>query len=500
MIDFPALITGIHDVLNIAGIGWMVFGVAFGIICGAIPGFTSPMALVVLIPVSYVLTPLRAMILMTACYAGSIYGGSITAILINAPGTPASACTTFDGYQMTKKGYSNEALGIALSASVIGGLLSYACLLLLMKPISILALKFGSAEMFMLAIFGLTIISSLQSEELLKGILAGLLGLLIGTIGMAPTGGLRGTFYNAYLIDGISFIPALIGLFAFTELMVLIEREYVQVSNENRKKATFSLKKIFKGIKETLNYPGTILKSSIIGIIVGAIPAAGGSIANFLAYNQTKQFSQHPETFGTGDPEGVVAAETANNASTGGALITTLAIGIPGGVSAAVILGALILHGLIPGPRLFLDQMPLIYGLTFAIILSQFVMLWQGLFFSWALSHVIEIPTKILVPSIALLCIVGTYTIRNSIFDVFIMVIFGIIGLFMRKYGYPAIAIVLGIVLGPIADEQLIQTSMRYGGDLSVLFTRPISLGLFILTISSMLIPVYIRRKRKRKE
>ncbi|NLF42731.1 MAG: C4-dicarboxylate ABC transporter permease, partial [Bacteroidales bacterium] len=450
MPNFDGALMGMIAVFSIQNIFFIMIGLSWGILAGAIPGFTSPMAIVLLMPLSYALEPLSAIVLLASCYAGSLFGGSITAILLNAPGTPAAVCTAFDGYEMNKKGKSSEALGFALGSSSIGGLISYILFIILMGPISVFALKFGSPEMFMLAVLGLSVISGLEPDHLLKGILAVLVGLLLGTIGTASTGDMRGTFFLPDLMDGIPFIPALVGLFAFSELFLLVQRDHVYEESIDFSKNNFSFKKVLVGIKGVFNYPKTLLFSTLLGTFIGAVPAAGGSIASFIAYNQSKQFSANPDSFGKGNPQGIVASESSNNASSGGALITTLAVGIPGSAPCAILLAALLLHGIMPGPRLFLDQMPLVFGLFGGLIVASIAMLILGVFFSSGFARAMMIPNSILVPTVAILCVVGTFSIRNSIFDVGLMVLFALLGIIMNRCDYPPIAIVLGIILGPI--------------------------------------------------
>jgi len=472
----------------------MLAGVFFGILCGAIPGFSSSMAVAVLISVTYSMDPLVAMVFLASTYVGAIYGGSITAILLNAPGTPGAAATAFDGYEMTKKGKANEALGLALGSSCVGGTISYFLLLLAMYPIAAFAVKFGSSEMFLLAIFGLTIIGSLRSESFSKTLLAGLFGVFISTVGTAPTGGMRATFGIPWLMDGIPVIPSIIGFFAFSELFYMINKEFVTEDRETKR----DIKEIIKGTLKPFRYPKNLIRSSLIGTFIGAVPAAGATVASFVSYNYAKQGSKNPSSFGKGNPEGVIACETSNNASTGGALTTMFALGIPGSGTTAMMLGALMLHGLQPGPRLFMYQMPLVYAIIIALFLSQIVMYVMGVGFSYSLSGILKVSTKILVPTIAVLCTVGSFALRNSLFDVGLMFTFGIIGWIMKENEYPTIAVVLGIILGPIADSELIRTAIRFRGDFLIFFKRPISIGLIIATVLMVLIPYLIKQKKKK--
>lgn len=497
MIEWSAFFQGASQLLSLDVAIFMILGVVFGTLIGAIPGFTSSMGVAVLVPVTFSMEPLPAMVFLTSTYVGAIYGGSITAILLNAPGTPGAAATAIDGYEMTKKGKANEALGLALGSSVIGGLFSYILLLFVMYPIAAFAVKFGPPEMFLLAVLGLTIIASLRAESFAKTMLAGLFGVFISTIGIAPVvGGMRATFGVPWLMDGIPLIPSIIGFFAFSELFYMINKEFVTDNQEMEKR---DLKEIIKSTFKIFKHPKNLIRSSLIGTIIGAIPAAGATVASFVSYNQAKQSSTNPDSFGKGNPEGVIACETANNASTGGALITMFALGIPGSGTTAIMLGALMLHGLNPGPRLFIYQMPLIYGIIAALFVSQFVLYVTGIVFSYSLSGILKVSTKILVPSIAVMCVVGSFALRNSLFDVGLMFIFGIIGWIMKENGYPTMAVVLGIILGPIADSEILRTTIRYRGDYTIFFQRPISIGLIVVIILMVVAPYIIKRRRENK-
>ncbi len=492
---FYQWIDGFKSIMNISSIMYIVFGTFLGIVVGAIPGFSSSMAAVILLPFTFYMSPINALVFLCAIYVSAMYGGSLTAILLNTPGTSESSATTFDGYPMTLAGKANEAMGIAIGSSVIGGVTSYLVLLIAMKPIAKLAIKFGPTEMFLFAVFGITIIASLRGESLSKGLLAGILGLLIGTIGISPTGEWRCTFGNIYLADGLPIIPPIIGLFAVAELFNLAERDFV-VKSSRKEKGNFL--KMFRGMIEVLHYPSTILRSSIIGILIGALPAAGSTVAVFTSYNEAKKSSNAPSKFGTGIPEGIIAAETANNASTGGALMTTMVLGIPGSITTAVILGAFLIQGLHPGPTLLLEQSNIVYGLIMALLISQVFMVLMACLAGYSFAGLLVVPTYILVPIISIFCLAGSFSVRNSMFDVYILFAFGILGWIMRKYGYPPVATVLGIILGPIADAELIRSYMIFGEQFYLeFFKRPISIVLVIVIILSIVRP-YLRKYFKK--
>lgn len=486
---FSLCATGLSSLLHPDVILWIVVGTILGIIVGAIPGFTSTMACGILLPVTFFLDPYPAMCFLVAVYIAAIYGGSITAIILNAPGTPESTATTFDGYQLTQKGMASEALGTAIGSSFFGGLISYFVMLFCMLPVAKFALKFGPSEMFLLALFGIVILVAIGSGKMLKTAMAGSLGLLIGTIGITPLGEWRATFGTVYLAEGVQMVPAIIGLFALGEMFDMVGRKYV-VDGEKPEARNFG--RMSKALFNCFRYPFTTIRSAIIGTVIGAIPAAGGTLAAFTSYAEAKRASKHPEAFGTGDIEGVVAPETANNACTGGALITTLAIGVPGSSTCALLMGALMMQGLTPGPQLVTTQLDLVYGLIIACIMSQFLMVAMSMGMAYGSVGLLKVNTYVLVPVISVMCVIGTYAIRKAIFDVALMLIFGVIGWFMKKYDYPPVALVLGIVLGPIADNQLIRVFARFESEWFLsFFNRPITFVLSVVMILLLVSQIY---------
>ncbi|HWR60103.1 MAG TPA: tripartite tricarboxylate transporter permease [Clostridia bacterium] len=483
------IIGGVQGVFSDGGFLWIFVGSFLGIVVCAIPGISSSMATSILLPVTFVLTPGNAMIFLTSIYIASTYGSSITAILLNTPGSPESAATTIDGHQMTLKGLGCEALGCSFGASLLGGMISYIVMIFAMIPIAWFAVKIGSPELFLLSLLGISVLGSLSTENMPKILLSGFIGLLIGTIGITPTGEWRGTFNSMFLADGVQVIPAIIGFFAFSEVLTMIDQDFIVSSEVKMEK---SLKRILKGMLLPFKYPATLIKSSIIGIIIGIIPAAGGTVASFTSYVEAKRSSKRGKYFGTGEPEGIVAPESANNADTGGALMTTLALGIPGGSTCAIILGALMLQGLRPGPQLVRDQMPLVYLIIMSAILSQVVMLAMSTAAGYWLTSLLTVSTRILGPVVAVCCMIGTFAVRNAIFDVWLMFAFGLLGYLMKEYDFSLPGITLGVVLGSIADSELIRTYMRFGDDFLLSFvTRPISIVFLSLVLLSILYPIF---------
>lgn len=491
-----SILDALHLILNLNVFLYLLFGTIIGVFCGAMPGLTAVGAIAILLPITFYMSPIDAIVFLCAIYVSAVYGGSITAILINAPGTPAGTCTSLDGFPLTRKGKASKALGISIWGSALGGIFSYICLFFFMNPLANFALKFGPSEMFMVAVFGLSIVSSLQGKNFVKGLLAALVGILIGTVGISSTGSMRGCFTISYLMDGVPFVPAMMGLFAFSSLFELLFSSQI-VSEKNQTQS--SVREMLSQIKFVLSRPLNFLRSSVIGTIIGAIPAAGGSLAAFISYNEEKRFAKNPDEYGQGKPEGVLASEAANNASTGGALLTMLAIGLPGDASTGLMMGALMMHGLRPGPRLFMEQGSFVYGIIFALFLSQVFMILIGILYSRAFSNITFIKTSILIPIVAVICVVGSYSIRFTFFDAWLMILFGIIGYFMKKHGYPALALVLGLILGPIADTELCKTFILFNGDLSVLFTRPINIVLLALTLFSIIFSLRKKRPEKAK-
>lgn len=492
MIDIQAFLDGISMIFGLKFFILMFGGVIFGLILGALPGLTGSMGIALMLPFTYNMDALSALVFLLSIYSGGLFGGSITSVLINTPGSPANIATVLDGYPMTLKGYAEEALGLSLYSSVIGGLIGCVFLLLVMEPLAELSLMFGPAEMFMVAVFGLTVIGSLSSN-VLKSVYAGLFGVLIGTIGMTSIGNVRGTFDSMYLLDGVPLIPTLIGFLALPELFNLISKNFIAM-NISRK---LDVMRIVRSIAELLKRPLFVLRAAVIGVVVGVMPAAGATIASLLSYNQAKQWSKKPDEYGTGIPEGVIASETANNASEGGALATMLVLGIPGSSSTAMLLGALLVQGWIPGPRLFMEHRDVIYASISSLFIQQFVMLIVGICLCVVAAHIISIPTKYLIPIITIFTVLGAFSTRNTLFDAALMLAFGLIGWFMKQSDFPVMPIVLGVILGPIADRELLRTVQMYGNDILAIFTKPICLGLLFLSILSIFLPMLLKYKRK---
>lgn len=464
----------------------MTFGTTWGIINGAVPGFGSSTACALLIPFTFGLNPIIALPMLAGVYVGGIYGGSISAIMLGIPGTSAAAATVFDGYEMTKKGQSRKALTTAVVASAIGGMFGAIVLLLAAPLLARCALLFGPAEYFLLAIFGLTIIASLSGKSILKGIMGGLLGLFLGMVGMDSILGIyRFNFGTMYLYDGFPLIPLILGLFAFPQCILLV-KNFFQKGHETISSGLLSETDETIRLKDLRKYWKTLLRSSIIGTIIGIIPAAGSNIACFVGYSEAKRNSKDPSKFGTGIMEGVIAAETANNAVCGGSLVPLLTLGIPGSATAAVLLGALMIQGLAPGFQLFSEYAEITYTFIFAMFFTNIIMLVLGWYGGGFFGKIAKVPIPVLAPMVLLISLIGAFISRQYIFDMGITAGIGIVSYFLLRAGFSMPTIMLGAILGPIAESGFMRIMKITHWDLTIFFRRPLSIVLIVLTLISL--------------
>ncbi len=471
----------------------MIASTALGITIGCLPGLSAAMGVALLLPVTFGMDPATGLIVLGGIYCGAIFGGSISAILIHTPGTPASAATAIEGYKLTLKGQAAKALTVACFASFCGGLLSCISLYFFSPLLAELAMQFKSPEYFWLSIFGLTIIAGVSSRSLIKGLISGVLGLLISTIGMDPMEGVeRFMFGQPTLYNGVNTTCALIGLFSMSQVLILAEKKIVERAKAAKIKDKMTLSKA-----EVKRLMPTITRSWLIGNILGILPGAGATIACFMGYNEAKRFSKHKEEFGNGSIEGVAGSESANNAVTGGSLIPTLTLGIPGESVTAVLMGGLIIHGLQPGPELFTTYAGMTYTFFAGFVLVQFAMLIIGLWGSKIFAHIARLSDRILIPSIFVLCVVGSYAIHNNFDEVIIMFVFGIIGYLVRKFDMNAAAIVLGLILGPIGENGLRRSLILSDGDPMILFSTPLCWMLIALCVVGILSPLFMNRVEK---
>ncbi|MDO4547648.1 MAG: tripartite tricarboxylate transporter permease [Clostridia bacterium] len=478
----------------------LIVGTLAGMVVGALPGLSASMAVALLIPITFRMGTAAGLTLLAAVYTSAIYGGSITACLIHTPGTPSSAATALDGFPLTKQGQGLKAVGISTVSSMIGGTFSALMLLFIAPPLAKISLLFSSLEYFLLALFGLTIIGSLAGDSMVKGLMSGLLGMLVGCIGLDVMNGTpRYTFGVIALESGIQLIPAMIGLFSISQVMIAVE-DLVKGKKVILDNPSALLKgKVLPTRQEMKQILPTVGISSVIGLLIGIMPGAGADIGSWVAYNTAKKRSKHPERFGHGAIEGIAASEAANNAVTGGAIIPLLTLGIPGSGVTAIMLGGLMIKGLVPGNDLFVAQGDITYTMILGFLVANILMGVIGLLVAKQVVKVSVVPMIILCPIIVALSAIGSFAINNSIVDVYIMVIFGLIGYFARKTGFATAPVVLGLILGPMAEKNWRQALMFSRGDmLGYFFSRPISIILALLVIIGLFSPILVKLFNKK--
>jgi len=473
----------------------LLFSVPLGIIVGVMPGLGAVVGVTVLLPLTFGMDASSGICMLVAVYCGAFYGGAVSAILINTPGTPAAICTTLDGYPMARKGEAHKALTAAVVASVLGGLISVIALTFAAPFIATVALKFSYTEYFAIAIFGIImVITSGSRKSFLKGLIMGTFGLILATVGQDKMGTVeRFTFGILDLSRGLPLLPVVVGLFAVSQALFLTEQgaKAVQLGKMEQKTGLWEMFKIMARHKMTL------LKSSGIGTGVGAIPGTGAAIASFVAYSEAKRASKHPETFGEGEIDGLVASESSNNAVTGGALIPLLSLGIPGDPITAIMMGAFLVHGLIPGPMLFIEAGSMVYAIFATMLVAYLMVLAYGYFGAYLFAAILKVKESILVPIILVISFIGAYAVNSSLFDVGMALIFGILGYVLNKFNFPLAPILMGIILGPIAEEGLRQSLMVSDGSWSILVTQPISAVFLSVTLLIVLRKAYVLAFKK---
>lgn len=491
---------------TVEGILAVVLGVLSGIVLGALPGISTNMAITLLFPFAYVVDGVPGINMLLGVYCGSIYGDSISAILLNTPGTPGSAATMIDGYPLAHdKGQPGRALGMSTFASSVGGIISCICLFLFSPLLASLALKFTSLEYCAFAFFGISIISSLSSDSVTKGIIGGVMGLLLACIGIDPLNGVvRFNFGSRYLMGGISFLPLLIGLLAFSRVLINIEDFFRKKRLNETETLNFDPKakfRVFPSWSDIKRCAGTILGCSILGTAVGAVPGTGGDIACFLAYNEAKRFNRkHKSEFGKGAIEGIAAPEAANNGVTGGAMIPLLSLGIPGDGATAILLGAFMIKGIAPGPTLFTSDMGTVYQIFCGISLSNIIMALLGFLLLRAFIRVVCIPERYLLPMIVALCFIGTYSYGHNYIDLIVMVIGGIIGYFAIKHDFTMSSVIIGFILGSMTESNFRRYLLLNNGELSAIFNRPIAVAFFALSLITIFGPIISKTISARKK
>ncbi len=494
-----SLLTALAVVLQPYNFIMILFGTLIGILVGAMPGLSSVMGLSIMMPLTLSLEGSAGILMLLGIFCGAIYGGSITAILIKTPGTANSAATCLDGYPMaTKMGQPGRALSISTMASTFGGLFSAVMLLWTAPALSKIALKFGAPEYFALAIFGLSMVTSISGKNVVKGMIGAVIGLMMATIGMnALTGTPRFTFNSVYLMGGIAMIPTLIALYAFSQGLSNIEGGAGKNVSGGAK-----LERVLPTLSDIKRTFPTILRSSVIGTVIGAIPGTGGDIASWVGYNEAKRWSKHPEEFGEGVPEGIAAPEAANNAISGGALIPLLTLGIPGDAGTAVMLSALMMQGVVPGPMLFTEQTSTVYTIIVGLFFANICMCVLGYGAIRGFARIGNVSNTYLTPIVFVFCVVGTYALNNNILDIFMMMIFGAVAYVLIKCDFSMPPIILGLILGGLAEKNLQRALVISDGSVSVFFTRPISLALLVISAFSLIWPIIspvIKKKRAAK-
>jgi putative tricarboxylic transport membrane protein len=484
---FQNLALGFSVALSVQNVISCFIGVLLGTLIGVLPGIGPVTGVAVLIPITYGLDPTTALITMAGVYYGAMYGGSTTSILLNVPGESSSVMTCLDGYQMARKGRAGAALGMAALASFIAGTFAVIALTVIAKPLADFAVSFGPPEYFALTFLGLTLVTSLTGKSMIKGIMSGVFGLLVASIGIdAISGAARFTFGNVFLLDGAGFIGVAVGLFAVGEVLVNMEEPLQRVFLETK----LSVRNLLPNAQDWKDSFGALWRGSLIGFVVGVLPGAGATIASFLSYATEKKTSKHPEKFGTGIIEGVAAPEGANNAATGGALVPLLTLGIPGSGTTAVMLGALLIHGMRPGPMLFETNPAFVWGFIASMYLGNIMLLVLNLPLIGMWVQLLRVPYKLLMPIIMIISAVGVYATDNNLFDVWVMFAFGVIGYAMRKLDFHPAPAVLGLVLGPMVERSLRQALTMSHGSLAIFFARPISAVLIIIALLSLFTPM----------
>lgn len=509
--DFSLILTSFGQVFAPSTLFYTLIGAAGGILIGSIPGLTATMGIALLVPFTYGLDFIPGVAMLLGIFCGGMYGGSIAAILIHTPGTPAAAATVLDGYPMGQKGQASRALTISLVSSFAGGIIGALVMTFLSPTISKIALKFGPGEFFALAIFGLSVIVSISGKSIVKGLITAIFGLLIGTVGMDKTCGYLRFFKFPGFYDGIPFIPALIGLFAISEVIANFECMLKSTPPEKAVKAAKTgnaignyLKSVIRNVIPSKEDAKIIwphfLKGGLIGTFIGSIPGAGGDIAAFVSYSEAKRSSKHPELFGKGAPDGIAASESANNGCSGGAMIPLLALGVPGDSNTAVLMGAFIMHGFQPGPMMYVEHLDIIYAVFGALIAANLAFLIVGMLGVNMFSKVISIERYVLIPCILVLSLVGSYAINQNMFDVYFAIVMGIIGYLFQKYGFSLSPILLALILGPMSESNLRRYMQIVDGNFMKIFTRPICVLFFALAIISLITAVLNQRKIARRE
>lgn len=519
-----SLLSAMTQLCTIDNFLWANFGALVGVVMGCIPGLTVTLGIILFLPLTYQMSAVTAIVMLLSLYTGGMYGGSISAILINTPGTNSALATTLDGYPLARSGKVRKALMCSLTSSVIGGILAAVVLLVAAPQVAKIALKFGAPEYFMLALFGMSVIAGVSGKSMMKGIISAMIGVFIALIGLDSfTGIYRFSFGSKFFMGGIPLLPALIGTIALEQIIVKIVEtchemrqtkqrhqtmtaEEIEAENMELEKQRQQKAELLKGTRrkkgavltaeEEQNYANShlkfkefwslkwvLLKSSALSILIGAMPGAGGGIAQFVSYNEAKRSSKHRELFGHGSLEGLAAAESSNNAVVGSAMIPLLTLGIPGDGVTAILLGALTMKGLTPGPTLFTAQANITYAIILGSLVANLILLYQGYFLTQAISRIIQVSYKFLCPMLMIFCFAGAFANANNKNEMIMIVPLAIFAYVIEKLGFSVVPMMLGLILGPLVESNLTRSLIISEGNPMIFFTRPISLSIFIITI-----------------
>lgn len=480
-----SLLSGLGDILNVNVLLALMLGIGIGYVVGSLPGLTTAVGMAVVLPFTFTMDPIAAIVMLVAIYVSGDYAAAIPGILVNAPGQPAAAITAFDGYPMRMKGQAGEALTLSILSSGVGALISTILLIISAAGLAYIALAFGPAEYFALATLGLALVTSLASGSMTKAFIGLMIGLMIVTIGLDPITGVQRYVFTRGLIEGVPFLPALIGFFALSEVFIMLER-HIKLNGDRIHK----LQSPWRSVHTIFPFGKTIGRSSIIGFLIGVIPGAGATIASLVSYSVAKRLSSEPESFGTGNPEGVVASETANNAAGPGALAPLLSLGIPGSASAAILIGALMIHGINPGPLLFTRNPEIPYSIFASLLLGLPVMLLLGLLGTRLWVQITRLSPALVSTVVVSVCLLGAYTFNNSILAVWITVISGLAGYILRKLGVQPAPIILALVLGGMLESNF-RRGLRMSGDsVAFFFQQPLSATILVIAIIVFLLPL----------
>lgn len=473
----------------------VALGTVLGIVVGAIPGLSGAMLIALTLPLTFYMQPVDAIVLLIGMYVGSITGGLITATMLRMPGTPSNVVTTFDGYPMAQAGKPGRALGLGIAASFVGGIVSWIVLLFLAKPLSVWATRFGPFEYFTLILMAMVLIASVSQGSMVKGLIAGFLGMLVSMPGVDPSAGQPRLTWDWYVLNGgLKLLPVLIGVFAVSQII----GDIVAITKRVERVET-TMRGMLMSVADWRDQAFNMLRSSLIGTWVGILPGIGASIGSIMAYTTAKNMSRTPEEFGHGSEEGVVASEAANNATVGGALIPLIAMGIPGSVIDAILIGAMMIHSIQPGPTLFLTNADVVWAMIAACLVANVIMFAFMMGSVGFVSRIMYVPRTFLLPVILVFCIIGAFALDNTMFDVWVMLGFGVLGFAMERAGFPLGPFVIGFVLAPLMEEKLRSGLMMTAGSIEPIFTRPLPLIFLLVSIALLLMPFW-RSWRERRE